>query len=247
MLFSICFNGISGQIQISESKLKDDVIVIFATNNDDFPYTVSLDLITTNMKKDKDVNDKILIPGGEKNFEIVRLKGLNGPYTYKYNYTYEKGNTFTSRHDDNFIYFLPCDEKFKIIQGYFGSFSHKGKRALDFKMPVGSKVYAARGGTIIEIRESSSTGCKSSKCMKEGNYILILHDDGSYASYFHLQKDGAIVNQGEEVKQGEHIAYSGNTGWSSEPHLHFEVYTNNNGVRNTVATKFKTSKGIKSF
>jgi murein DD-endopeptidase MepM/ murein hydrolase activator NlpD len=55
------------------------------------------------------------------------------------------------------------------------------------------------------------------------NEILINHGDGTWGRYLHLKQDGAKVRVGQQVKQGEPIAASGNVGRSMLPHVHFEV------------------------
>ena len=56
--------------------------------------------------------------------------------------------------------------------------------------------------------------------------IRILHDDGTYAIYAHLNTNSIRVRPGDRVERGEYIADSGNTGFSSGPHLHFAVVRN---------------------
>ena len=62
--------------------------------------------------------------------------------------------------------------------------------------------------------------------MDEANFVQILHDDGTHAIYAHLQLDTVRVKIGQRVARGEYIANSGNTGFSSGPHLHFVVLHN---------------------
>ena len=61
------------------------------------------------------------------------------------------------------------------------------------------------------------------------NLVRILHDDGSMAIYAHLRENGVMVRVGEKVSLGQLIGYSGNTGYSSGPHLHFCVQVNSAG------------------
>lgn len=86
------------------------------------------------------------------------------------------------------------------------------------------------------------------KYLSQGNHIIIQHEDGSYAAYWHLKHNGVSVVKGEKVAKGQQIGYSGNTGYSTSAHLHFEVYTyNEKGNQVTFPTQFETSKGIRQL
>src|SRR6185436_20726326 len=128
--------------------------------------------------------------------------------------------------DSSYVYSLPFENKKKVflIQGYESKiFSHKNERALDFKVKKGTKVCAARAGVVISVREDSDKGGLKKENLSDGNYVSIQHIDGSVAHYWHLQKNGTMVNVGDTVKTGQWIGLSGNTGYSAFPHLHFEV------------------------
>lgn len=150
--------------------------------------------------------------------------------------------------DTSFIYQLPFEpgKKRLIVQGYFGAFSHKERAALDFKMPKRTKVLAARDGVVIRIREDGDKGGLKSEYRQYGNFVVLQHADNSRSGYWHLQKDGVLVNVGDTVKQGEQIAWSGNTGYTAFPHLHFIVWTfAPNGQWQQVATRFETQNGVR--
>ena len=154
----------------------------------------------------------------------------------------------TIKDDTSFIYVLPFENNkaHLLVQGYFGKFSHKERAALDFKMKSGTKVLAARDGVVIRVKEDGEKGGLKKKYRSQGNNIVIRHADSSRSGYWHLQKDGALVNMGDSVKQGQVIGLSGNTGYTSGPHLHFIVWTSAmNRQWQQVATRFMTSKGIK--
>jgi murein DD-endopeptidase MepM/ murein hydrolase activator NlpD len=149
--------------------------------------------------------------------------------------------------DSSYVYTLPFEHKKKVflIQGYESMFSHKGEKALDFKVKKGTKVCAARDGVVTATREDSDKGGLKPENISDGNYITIKHNDGSVAWYWHLQKDGVLVNEGDTVKTGQVIGLSGNTGYSAFPHLHFEVQgKDGEGNYTQLATRFYTQKGI---
>jgi murein DD-endopeptidase MepM/ murein hydrolase activator NlpD len=150
--------------------------------------------------------------------------------------------------DSSPVYLLPFEKGKKVflIQAYESKMSHKGERALDFKVKKGTPVCAAREGIVIAAREDSDKGGLKPENLSDGNYISIQHKDGSVAHYWHLKKDGVLVSAGDTIKAGQLIGMSGNTGYSAFPHLHFEVvgYDSNRNYTQ-FATRFKTKKGIK--
>jgi murein DD-endopeptidase MepM/ murein hydrolase activator NlpD len=149
--------------------------------------------------------------------------------------------------DSSYVYTLPFEHKKKVflIQGYESMFSHKGEKALDFKVKKGTKICAARDGVVTGVRKDSDKGGLKPENISDGNYITIKHNDGSVAWYWHLQKDGVLVNEGDTVKTGQVIGLSGNTGYSAFPHLHFEVQGYDpSGNYVQLPTRFFTQKGI---
>ncbi|MBI1968947.1 M23 family metallopeptidase [Candidatus Woesearchaeota archaeon] len=140
---------------------------------------------------------------------------------------------------------LPVDPPIQIWQGWNSRDTHKrfgwGDRiadysyCLDFLVEEGSPVYAARGGEVfaVEVGSNSHYAWKEGEPIDEqslqrmstgGNAIGILHDDGTFANYGHLQQGGSFVKVGQRVEPGQKIGMSGNTGLSSAPHLHFGIY-----------------------
>jgi murein DD-endopeptidase MepM/ murein hydrolase activator NlpD len=153
------------------------------------------------------------------------------------------------KHDDDFVYELPYHAgcKFYVCQGYGGAYSHTKflHHALDFQMPQDTTICAARRGVVRAIIDQHSSGGSSLAYRGKDNRIEIAHDDGSVASYLHLMKGGVFVCLGQNVAAGEAIGLSGNTGWSSIPHLHFHVRDQN--AQRTVPTQFRIEDGFVGY
>jgi len=151
------------------------------------------------------------------------------------------------KEDSSYIYSLPFENNKKVflIQAYDSKMSHKGEYALDFKVKKKTRICAARDGVVTGARADSDEGGLKPENMSDGNYISIRHDDGSVAHYWHLNKNGVLVNVGDTITKGQVIGFSGNTGYSAFPHLHFEVIGNDGkGNYKQLATRFNTNKGI---
>ena len=103
--------------------------------------------------------------------------------------------------------------------------THSGDRryAYDFRMPVGTLVTAARGGTVAVVVEHNSD---SDHTFGHENHVFVSHDDGTFTLYFHIAQNGALVEEGDLVGQGDPIGISGTSGSIGRdliPHLHFEA------------------------
>lgn len=118
---------------------------------------------------------------------------------------------------------------FAVLQGFHGEFSHRGSNeyAVDFECPVATPVVAARPGVVIAVNASAQGSGTTTEFLDERrvNFVLVLHDDGTIGEYMHLSPSGAEVIPGQRVRRGQELALSGNTGFSSTPHLHFQVMT----------------------
>jgi murein DD-endopeptidase MepM/ murein hydrolase activator NlpD len=114
---------------------------------------------------------------------------------------------------------------FRLTQGPNGQYSHfgaKSRYAMDIAMPEGTPIIAARGGMVVKI-ENAQTGRGNDP---SGNFVRVLHDDGTMGVYLHLKRGSVSVREGQRVAVGSALALSGNTGNSSGPHLHFVVQRN---------------------
>ena len=109
-----------------------------------------------------------------------------------------------------------------VIQGNCGSFSHRGAAAYayDFRMPIGTPVTAVRGGVVFR---ADDPYLDSDRDPDHANRVTVEHDDGTFGRYLHLTQGGALVEVGDRVEAGDVLGLSGNSGFSTEPHLHFDL------------------------
>ncbi|MCV4288930.1 M23 family metallopeptidase [Pseudomonas capsici] len=128
---------------------------------------------------------------------------------------------------------------FRLTQGPGGKYSHygpKGRYAMDIAMPEGTPIIAARSGTVVKV-ENNQTGRGSNP---SGNFVRILHDDGTMGVYLHLMRGSVSVRDGQQVHVGSPLARSGNTGNSTGPHLHFVVQRNTGQALESIPYEFAT-------
>lgn len=104
------------------------------------------------------------------------------------------------------------------LTSYYGQRWGRLHAGIDWGVSTGTTIMASSGGTVVSAGWNGGYGYS----------ILIRHPDGNQTRYAHLSK--ILVSVGEYVSQGERIAYSGNTGNSTGPHLHFEILVNGSAV-----------------
>ena len=170
------------------------------------------------------------------------------PWSFTLKYRYTIGNP-SAKHDRSYLYLPPfaVGSRFRISQAFDGRFSHQdpqNKYAVDISMPVGTPLIASRDGVVMEVEDDYFKGGTDHKAYRSrANSIRILHDDGSMAVYAHLQLEKAQVYPGLYVEAGQLIGHSGNTGYSSGPHLHFAIQVNKGMALESVPFKFLNSNG----
>jgi hypothetical protein len=125
------------------------------------------------------------------------------------------------------ILFRPVDKQFHISQK-FGENpniypSTNGHNGIDFGLPEGNPVMATADGVVSRAELDTETAANAHRGY--GYHVRIQHPDGSTSIYGHFQKDSFTVHTGDNVTMGTIIGRSGNTGFSTAPHLHFEVRT----------------------
>jgi hypothetical protein len=115
-----------------------------------------------------------------------------------------------------------CGRVFPVSQGHdTGSHLQNDTYAWDFRMPVGTPIVSAMEGVVRMARGDSNRGACDPKMAPYANYVVVTHANGLETQYLHFS--AVVVKPGDTVRKGQLLGYSGNTGWSCGPHLHFKV------------------------
>ncbi|MEX2603164.1 MAG: M23 family metallopeptidase [Gracilimonas sp.] len=227
----------------------DEGIDVYVRNNNIYPVTIELELELENLEPDKNLPFiSHIAPNSATKVLTLAFKDKSEGWDYRSKYKYYMGSIF-AQHNDSYAYRLPfpVGKTFKIDQGFGGAFSHQGELqyALDINMPTGTAIYAARPGKVVMTEESNNQGGNSTEFMNDANYITILHEDGTFADYSHLKYNGVEVKEGQQVRAGQLIGFSGATGYATGPHLHFVVKkAKRGGGFISIPVKFATKDGI---
>jgi murein DD-endopeptidase MepM/ murein hydrolase activator NlpD len=152
--------------------------------------------------------------------------------------------------DVEYAYPLQTSE-LRIEQGWGGGYSHhdlQNRHAVDFAAAIGTPVIAARTGTVMEVEaDFARAGLDTETFAGRANFVRIVHDDGTMALYAHLDVDGVRVRVGQRVRKGEAIGFSGNTGFTAGPHLHFTVQANRGMRLESIPFRMFGPQGILRF
>ena len=163
---------------------------------------------------------------------IVPPAELRGAVSFRYRYAYVLGDPEATHEPPEMGYRAPfaVARSFTVTQGFHGKATHASpanEYAVDIAMPVGTGVYAARDGIVVEIAYSNyASGTDPELDGPRANIVRILQEDGTFALYAHLDRASVRVRPGDRVRRGQYIADSGNTGFTTGPHLHFAVLRN---------------------
>lgn len=139
----------------------------------------------------------------------------------------------------------------RIEQGWGGAYSHddvQNRHAVDFAAEIGTPVLAARAGTVMEVEaDFAQAGLHAEIFADRANFVRIVHVDGTMALYAHLDANGVLVRVGQRVRKGETIGFSGNTGFTAGPHLHFTVQANRGMRLESIPFRMFGPQGILRF
>jgi murein DD-endopeptidase MepM/ murein hydrolase activator NlpD len=192
-------------------------------------YTVTLEATLKNMTSSRPL--PLTVDGaGRRSFVLAtfRQADTTRAWSYDYHYHWEYGGRRQST-DNDADYAMPFGPgRYVVMQGPRGTYSHfagsGSENAVDWDVPEGTIICAAREGRVVGVRDDSTVSGTDPKFKALGNYVIIKHADGTFADYHHLKTGGAMVKIGDEVKVGQPIALSGQSGFASKPHLHFAVF-----------------------
>ncbi len=169
-----------------------------------------------------------LILDGPMERQILDLLAAPGTdFSYNWRFTVHPMDPDFTPNPEEYVYAYPFSPSsaFPVLQGPGGDgagahATHRGaqENAVDWALPIGTEVLAARDGVVAVAYDGSRLRWHGHE-----NLVIVRHDDGTFAWYGHLLPGGAFVSAGDRVTTGMPIGLSGNSGYSSEPHLHFQV------------------------
>lgn len=223
----------AGEVRVISSTV-DGRIQLLASNQLHAPVEFRLQLEAISglsySTSDQDLR-WILPPLSETVLITLDLLDAGPPESIEYRFTYLAGDP-EARHQPPQAYRVPIAiaTNFRVSQAFPDVVTHNAPDsyyAVDLAMPVGTNIFAARAGIVFDVASDNfRNGLDPERDGRSANVVRILHDDGTYAIYAHLNWNSIRVRPGDRVRRGEYIADSGNTGFSSGPHLHFAVVRN---------------------
>jgi murein DD-endopeptidase MepM/ murein hydrolase activator NlpD len=199
-----------------------------------FPIAVEIDRSTAHLRESGKLRELVVPPGGTVRAASWDIADAAGRWR-------EHTDIHTQYGDPRaeaaaYLYALPfaAGESHRVMQGFNGQFSHNGDEAyaVDFQMPEGTVIRAARDGVVVayNARATDHSLDPEYKQRRHANWIAVLHADGTLGEYWHLMPGGVSVRIGQRVARGDVLGRSGWTGFSTAPHLHFIVHTAVDGV-----------------
>ncbi|MCG8435822.1 MAG: M23 family metallopeptidase [Gammaproteobacteria bacterium] len=224
----------------------DNTVTYFAVNEYPAPVEVKFGLIkSSNISTDTSLPLTIIVPPNDEiKIAAISQKNPNRGSSHEYRWAYMFGDP-DRQADGNFLYRVPyaVATSRRVTQGFNGAFSHnhpQAQYAVDIDMPVGTNIYAAREGIVLDVAtQFFGSGTDAQQYGNRANNIRIMHADGSMAVYAHLKWDSIRVRPGDRVTEGQYIADSGNTGFTTGPHLHFVIQRNAGMELRAIPFKFR--------
>ncbi len=199
--------------------------VITFSNSSQVPVTLKLDWQLNNVSV-RGPKEMLVLPAkGRVRGPRVERANPSSAWSYRWTYTYNFGSYAVEKPSTAFEIPWPRGQAFTVGQAFGGAKSHDGdlRYAVDFPMPEGVAIHAARAGLVTHLEQRYSEGGWRKDLFEKSNYVILAHTDGTLSRYLHLRHRGAAVHLGQWIDEGQLLGYSGNVGYSNGPHLHFEV------------------------
>lgn len=205
--------------------------VVIAQNNGPAPILATVNLLNPDKAFIDPASPIVLLVKPKESIPFASIHGATAGQHYRIStsYKFSIGDP-DALHDPSAIYRLPFRDGQPLMVGQvFGGkitthTASDSRYAIDFDVPIGTPVLASRRGRVVDVDQVYSEGGNAPSL--KANHVLILHDDGTLGMYSHFSANRINVSLGEWVEAGTLIGYSGNTGYSTGPHLHFAVLTN---------------------
>lgn len=184
-----------------------------------------------NVTSDPPLPARLVLPGQTEQ-RLLKIKATDPYKSFSFQLSYQQmiGPPLNQLPQQvNYYPPFPLGLTFPISQGFDNDETHSNppnQYAVDIVMPVGTPILAARSGRVMDMEDDFHGAAQKERYLARSNQVRILHDDGTMAVYAHLQANSIRVRPGTTIKRGQWIANSGNTGYSSGPHLHFVVQLN---------------------
>lgn len=238
-LLLACSNSFGQKAKDTPIAFEDDLELEWR-DSEDTAYLVAknkiyapLEVILTIKKKR---SESFLVPAKGETILISQPKVIvgkrSGTIQLDYQIGYHMGHPDVIDIDEDYLYALPFEkgQSYMIGQTWGGRATHytpDSYYAVDFQLATGEPVHAAREGQVVKVIDwfTKEGGAELSAAANE---VVVIHEDGTIASYVHLKYKGAVVEAGEMVERGQLLGYSGSTGYSTGPHLHFVVRRDDN-------------------
>lgn len=230
---------------VQEQRL--DTLRFYVENRGAGTLSAQFDMVPGNIRMATRFPHTAAFPAGER---TLAFEGIIQPGADHWDSSYRARWAFgdvTKTPEHTFAYALPYARgtSHTVVQGYNGDYSHQGTFALDFDLPRGTPVTAARDGVVVAVEERYDDGKPNEAYRSKANYVKVLHQDGTVAQYVHLERGGALVEVGQPVRQGQVLGTSGNSGYSAGPHLHFEVLRLDRNINHkSIPVRFRVDNQI---
>jgi murein DD-endopeptidase MepM/ murein hydrolase activator NlpD len=228
----------------------DAGIVLVAQNTFFSPVQLAYRLSSTDnvAAETKTTGLRLLPPRSETDLVVVAKANQGAAMSFQSDFQFLPGDP-AAEHRPTEPYRFPwaAGGSVRVSQAFPDAITHQDPSstyAVDFVMPIGTPVYAARGGTVIEVASDFfENGLNAAVDGPRANVVRVLHDDGTMSLYGHLNWNSIRVVPGQRVARGEYLADSGNTGFTTGPHLHFVVQRNKGGAIVSVPVEFAGERG----